>query len=135
MSISEGVPWIQTHLGIQFIVLEPRFENIHIGDIAHALSMNCRFNGHCKDFYSVAEHSVHVSRILDDDPNLALWGLLHDASEAYITDLPRPVKNAMPQFEEIEERYLSNSGHYCSRGGWRNYLASLFSSFCGARIC
>jgi hypothetical protein len=105
VGLSSGVPWIQTHLGIQFIVLEPRFENIHIEDIAHALSMNCRFNGHCKDFYSVAEHSVYVSSILDDDPDLALWGLLHDASEAYITDLPRTVKSAMPQFEEIEEKY------------------------------
>jgi uncharacterized protein len=96
--------WIQTHSGKQFFPLEPRIGDIDIQDIAHALSLNCRFNGHCLTFYSVAEHSVRVSRALPTD--LARWGLLHDAAEAYLTDLPRPVKHQMPEFSVIEDRLL-----------------------------
>lgn len=96
--------WIQTHSGKQFFPLRPRVRDIDIQDIAHALSLNCRFNGHCRAFYSVAEHSVRVSHAVDREH--ALWGLLHDAAEAYLTDLPRPVKAQMPLFSEIEDRLL-----------------------------
>lgn len=96
--------WIQTYSGRQFFVLEPRVADIDIGDIAHALSLQCRFNGHCREFYSVAEHSVRVSHLLEGSD--ALWGLMHDAAEAYVADLPRPVKRQMPQFSEMEERVL-----------------------------
>ena len=78
--------WLQTYTGIQFWPLDPRPEEIDIQDIAHALSLLCRFNGHCQRFYSVAEHSVHVSTILA--PEFGLWGLLHDAAEAYLSDIP-----------------------------------------------
>lgn len=88
--------WIQTRNGVAFYPFDPRPEEILIEDIAHALSNQCRFSGHVKTFYSVAEHSVHVSRICD--PKDALWGLLHDASEAYLQDMARPIKH-LPEME------------------------------------
>lgn len=96
--------WIQTFSGRLFHPLEPRNEDLDIRDIAHSLSMLCRFNGHCLRFYSVAEHSVRVSKILPGE--LRLWGLLHDAGEAYLTDLPRPVKGQVSGFREMEDRIL-----------------------------
>ena len=53
--------WMQTHSGLRFYPLDPRPEDIRIEDIAHALPMICRFNGHCSRFYSVAEHSLNVA--------------------------------------------------------------------------
>lgn len=97
--------WIQTYTGRMFFPLDPDAGQIDIRDIAHALSLQCRFNGHCRCFYSVAEHSVRVSNQLTGRE--ALWGLLHDAAEAYLTDLPRPVKKQMPLFEELEDRLLA----------------------------
>lgn len=85
-------PWIQTYSGIRFTPTNPRYECILIQDIAHALSMQCRFIGHCKEFYSVAQHSVAVSYICNEED--ALWGLLHDASEAYLVDIPKPLKDS-----------------------------------------
>ena len=84
--------WIQTHSGRRFNPTNPNPNAIVIQDIAHALSMQCRFSGHCKKFYSVAQHSVLVSHICNDED--ALWGLLHDASEAYLVDVPRPLKKS-----------------------------------------
>jgi hypothetical protein len=89
--------WIQTFTGVRFYPLDPQPEDINIEDIAHALSMKCRFNGHTSEFYSVAWHSVLVSieceKQFPKQPNLGLWGLLHDAAEAYLPDIPRPIKN------------------------------------------
>ena len=85
--------WIQTFTGRKFYPLAPRPGDVCIEDIAHALSMKCRFGGHCKKFYSVAEHSVRVSRCLPAD--LALWGLMHDAGEAYLPDIGKPIKDAI----------------------------------------
>lgn len=96
--------WIQTYTGKQFWPLEPRPQDLDTRDIAHSLSLQCRFNGHCLAFYSVAEHSVRVSRQLPAD--LALWGLLHDAAEAYLGDLTRPVKAKADWFKEAEEKLL-----------------------------
>jgi 5'-nucleotidase len=96
--------WVQTFTGKVFHPLEPQTQEIEIADIAHALSMQCRFNGHCLVFYSVAEHCLRVSKELPDQ--LALWGLLHDAAEAYLSDLPRPVKRQIPVFGQIEDRLL-----------------------------
>jgi len=96
--------WLQTFTGIRFWPLDPRPEEIHINDIAHALAMQCRFAGHSKQFYSIAEHSVHVSYLCD--PGDELWGLLHDASEAYLCDLARPTKHlpVMGEYQAAEKR-------------------------------
>ena len=96
--------WTQTASGRQFLPLRARAEDVHIEDIAHALSLLCRFNGHCSMFYSVAEHCVRVSNILPKE--FALWGLMHDAAEAYLGDMPRPVKDHATWFVEAEDRLL-----------------------------
>jgi hypothetical protein len=91
---------IITYNGITFWPLDPRIDEVNIEDIAHSLSMQCRFNGHLRCFYSVSEHSVRVAA--QCSPENALWGLLHDASEAYLTDLPAPIKEEMPDYKKME---------------------------------
>ena len=92
--------WIQTYTGGKFHLLAPRQEEINIVDIAHALSMMCRFTGHVRRFYSVSEHSWHASYLVPKQD--ALWALLHDASEAYMADMNRPLKH----FTAIGPAYL-----------------------------
>ncbi|KLK91389.1 phosphohydrolase [Microvirga vignae] len=92
--------WIQTYSGAQFWPMDPRAGDIRLQDIAHALSMLCRYTGHCKRFYSVAEHSVLLSEVVE--PKHRLWALLHDASEAYLVDVPRPVKPFLTGYREAE---------------------------------
>lgn len=94
--------WMQTVNGRLFWPMDPREDEVHLDDIAHALSMMCRFNGHCTEFYSVAEHSIYVSQIMP--PELALWGLLHDAAEAYVADIARPAKRFLPEYKAVETR-------------------------------
>lgn len=103
--------WIQTHSSNKFFPLAPEHEEsvLDIGDIAHSLSMQCRFNGHTQFFFSVAQHCCEVCDLVwaeTKDPRLALWGLLHDAAEAYLTDLPKPIKEQMPQYKEMENKLL-----------------------------
>lgn len=83
--------FIQTFTGRRFYPLDPSPYDVYIEDIAHALALQCRWTGHCKEFYSVAQHSVLVSE--DCKREDALCGLLHDASEAYMCDLARPIKH------------------------------------------
>jgi hypothetical protein len=94
--------WMQTYTGEQFWPLDPRLNEIDIRDIAHALAYSCRYNGHCLHYYSVAEHCVHVSHAVPVEHALA--GLLHDAAEAYIADVPRPLKPYLTNYREIESR-------------------------------
>lgn len=94
--------WMCTHGGRQFYPFAPRAQDVAITDIAHALSNICRYTGHVAQFYSVAQHCVYVSTLVH--PAIALEGLLHDASEAYLSDLARPVKPFVPQYKEFEER-------------------------------
>lgn len=94
--------WMQTFTGRQFWPLDPRADEVCIEDIAHALSMACRYGGHCERFYSVAEHSVLVSRVVP--AHLALDGLLHDAAEAYVADVIRPIKPFLAGYKAIEGR-------------------------------
>jgi hypothetical protein len=96
--------WMQTASGGIFYPMDPRPEEIKIGDIAHALSMNCRYGGHCTRFYSVAEHSVYVSQHVA--PENALYGLLHDAAEAYISDIIRPAKPYIQGYAEAEANIM-----------------------------
>ena len=84
--------WMQTYTGKKFHPLDPKIEDVDINDIAHALSMICRFTGHVKKFYSVGQHSILASYICDYKDRLS--ALLHDGSEAYLTDLVRPLKQS-----------------------------------------
>ena len=98
--------WIQTYSGRKFYPMFPSPDDICLEDIAHALSHSCRFTGHCKDFYSVAQHSVLVSYICNKENSL--YGLLHDASEAFLLDLAKPIKR-LPEFQvfrDIEARVM-----------------------------
>lgn len=98
--------WMHTQHAGAFWPLDPRVEEICIEDVARALSHQCRFGGHVSHFYSIAQHAVHVSDLCD--PADALWGLLHDASEAYVGDVIRPLKRqpAFAGYLEIEARLM-----------------------------
>lgn len=98
--------FMQTFSGRKFWPLDPRSDEVHIEDIAHALSMQCRYGGHCTRFYSVAEHSVLMARTFVN-LDLALWALLHDAAEAYVADVPRPLKRFLPGYKEAESKVMA----------------------------
>lgn len=97
--------WIQTFSGKSMFPLDPRAEEICIEDIAHALSNLCRFTGHTRTFYSVAEHSVRVSWACEIE--FAFWGLMHDASEAYLSDISSPMKRSS-KFGELYQHAERN---------------------------
>lgn len=110
---------IKTYTGVMFDPLNPNLELIDILDIAHALSMLCRANGHFRSFYSVGQHCINcmkeaAARGYSERVQLAC--LLHDASEAYLSDVTRPVKQELPKYLEIEKplqdaiwlKYLGN---------------------------
>ena len=97
--------WIETYTGRKFHFLAPRVEEIDIRDIAHALSLTCRYGGHCRVFYSVAEHSIRVAEIVPEE--CKLLALLHDAAEAYLVDLPRPIKHILSDYKGIEDATTS----------------------------
>lgn len=99
--------WICTQSGVAFYPLDPRAEDVRLDDIAHALSNKCRFTGHTRTFYSVAEHSVRgvwLGRRLRYPESVLRAFLLHDGSEAYLPDVARPIKAALTGFMEIEAR-------------------------------
>lgn len=110
--------WIQTFTGAEFFPLAPEANKIRLADIAHALSLVCRFTGHVRSFYSVAEHSVRVSMLAEkyaerNTPGdsarvlmVAKWGLIHDASEAYLADIASPIKSqpVFALYREAEKR-------------------------------
>lgn len=93
---------IHTATGRRFNLMLPDPKDVSIGDIAHSLARQCRFNGHTDCFYSVAQHSVLVARLVPQEHRLA--ALLHDAAEAYTGDIIRPVKNIIGnRWRTIEE--------------------------------
>ena len=102
-----AVRYFRTYTGRHVHPLCPSPEEIDIQDVAHSLSQMCRFVGHTDGFYSVAQHSVLVSELVPGRD--ALWGLLHDASEAYLCDLPAPIKRdpQMSFYRIAEDGYMN----------------------------
>ena len=101
--------FITTYTGIHFEPTDPDPESIRIEDIAHALSLICRGNGHVKKFWSVGQHCIscaNEARARGLSGRMVLACLLHDASECYMSDIPRPFKQELPQYRIYEERLL-----------------------------
>ena len=96
--------WIQTYTGKKIFPLIPNKDEIDIIDIANSLGKICRYNGHTLKFYSVAEHSVYISQNVSKKN--AMWGLMHDAAEAYLGDIPSPIKRHLNDFKQYEENLL-----------------------------
>lgn len=104
-------PYLQTYQGKRIDIQNPKPDTIDIYDIAMALSRICRFNGHTSQFYSVAQHCTYcvklASTIEPENTPLALACLLHDAAEAYLSDIPSPVKQYLPVYKELEDHLLA----------------------------
>lgn len=101
---------ITTFTGLEFDPLNPRPDTIRIEDIAHALSLLCRGNGHCKTFYSVGQHCIAAAQealARGYGRRTALGALLHDAAECYLSDVPHPYKTSMPRYRELEDALLA----------------------------
>jgi hypothetical protein len=105
---------IPTHSGLDFDVLAPRAEDVRLVDVVHALSHLCRFTGHTRIFWSVGAHVMLVADLvrdrLDGGPQAQLAALLHETSEAYLCDLPTPLKygtNIGQTYREVEERLMA----------------------------
>ncbi|NIT13206.1 MAG: phosphohydrolase [Candidatus Dadabacteria bacterium] len=101
-------PWITTYTGKKFHIFNPVTEEVDIEDIAHALGMQTRFNGHGKHFYSVAQHCIMVSLLVPQ--HLKFAALLHDAAEAYIGDIVAPLKHSLTIIQPIESRIMEVIG-------------------------
>lgn len=97
--------WMETYTGLRFYPASPSVDQICIEDIAHGLANTARYGGQALKFYSVAQHAILVS-FLAPYP-YALAGLLHDASEAYLCDIPRPVKVLLPDYQLLEAEVMS----------------------------
>jgi uncharacterized protein len=95
---------IRTYSGKYVNVFEPTEDMICIEDIAHALAHQCRFAGHTRSFLSVAEHSYYVMLITSKENKLQ--DLMHDASEAYLVDIPSPIKRRLSQYVELEDKLM-----------------------------
>ena len=100
--------FVSTYTGRQFYPLAPIPEQIDIEDIAHGLAYQCRFNGQTRHFYSVAQHSLIVAGLVPS--GLRLAALLHDAAEAYMGDMVKPLKQLFPLFSEIEAKVMGAIG-------------------------
>lgn len=99
--------WIQTFSDVKFYPLDVRPGDIVLADIVHALSHQCRYGGHSAVFYSVAEHSVLLANWVygeTQDPRLAMAALMHDAAEAYLVDIPSPIKKMLPEYVKMEKQ-------------------------------
>lgn len=105
--MAETENWIETYSGKKFCIDALDEKNIDIADIAHALANTCRYGGHCKYFYSVAQHAVLTS-VLCKDAGCSVWdrfaALHHDDVEAYLADMPRPIKRILPDYKSLEKK-------------------------------
>ena len=102
--------YITTYTGKHFDPTEPDASLFDVRDIAHALSLTCRGNGHVKTFFSVGQHCINCALEAEQrgfSNRVILACLLHDASEAYMSDVPRPFKHALPSYVEAEEKLLA----------------------------
>jgi hypothetical protein len=95
---------IRSYTGLYVNVFDPTPEMFRIEDIAHALSHQCRFSGHLPNFYSVAQHCVLAS--VRVHPDFAYDALMHDSSEAYLLDIPSPIKQHLPNYKDIENNLM-----------------------------
>jgi uncharacterized protein len=95
-------PTIALNSGNYFNYQIPHESIWTLDDIAHGLAMTCRFGGQARRYYSVAEHSVYVSRLVPAE--LAWDALMHDAAEAFICDMPKPLKELLPDYKALEKR-------------------------------
>ncbi len=100
--------FVSTYRGHRFYPLDPRIDDVDIEDIAHGLAYQCRFNGQTSSFYSVAQHSLLVAGIVPGE--LRLSALLHDAAEAYLGDIVKPLKMLVPQFSALERQVAAIIG-------------------------
>jgi 5'-deoxynucleotidase YfbR-like HD superfamily hydrolase len=100
--------YVSTYLGHRFYPLAPSIADVAIEDIAHGLAFQCRFNGQTQHFYSVAQHSLMVAALVPH--RLALAALLHDAAEAYLGDMVKPLKHLFPDFSRIEAEVMGIIG-------------------------
>lgn len=96
-------PWITSYLGRKIYLRNPDIDRIDIIDIAHALSLICRYNGRTKKFYSVAEHCIHCACLTSNE--FKLEALMHDAAEAYLGDVTRPLKMLLPDYKKLEKKW------------------------------
>lgn len=100
---------IKTYIGKWFDPMEPNIESIDIRDIAHALSLTCRGNGHVKRFFSVGQHCINCALEAEArgySKRVILGCLLHDASEAYMSDVPRPFKQVLKEYQVAEDKLI-----------------------------
>ena len=126
------VTWIETFTGRRVNPMHMEEADIDINDVAHSLALQCRFVGHCADFYSIAEHSILVAGVVSNMTpsveaevfgNTCLAALLHDAAEAYLGDIARPIKHhsAFEQVVEIEKQILGKImlKYKCAGADWQ----------------
>lgn len=101
--------YITTYGGSHFVPVKPEADRIQITDIAHALSLICRGNGHVKHFFSVGQHCINCAKeavARKYSKRVCLACLLHDAGEAYMSDVPRPLKKYIPEYKRYEDKIL-----------------------------
>ena len=102
--------YITTYTKKKFDPMNPKAESLDIRDIAHALSLTCRGNGHVKQFFSVGQHCIACAKeaaARGYSDRVVLACLLHDASEAYMSDVPRPFKEVLPEYVKVEEKLIT----------------------------
>jgi len=114
MPVQHKPDWFESRSGKRIYPTQPDASVVEVRDIAHALSHCCRFAGHCREFYSVATHSILVMELVQtqtDCINTHAAALMHDASEAYIHDITRPLKMQMPWYKDLEGCWESEIMH------------------------